>query len=66
SEDVSPVLVVGHNPDMEELVCMLTGEQATFPTAALARIDLPIDSWSELVPETDGALIDLWRPRELE
>jgi phosphohistidine phosphatase len=35
------VMVVGHNPGLEELVEALTGEAESMPTAALARIDLP-------------------------
>ncbi len=60
------VMVVGHNPGVEELVRLLSGAHETMPTAALARIDLPIDTWSELVPGVPGTLVDLWRPKELK
>ena len=42
------VLIVGHNPGFENLVRMLTGETVVMPTAALARINLDIESWHEL------------------
>ena len=42
------VMIVGHNPGLEELVEQLTGEQHDLPTAALARIVLPIDRWRDL------------------
>jgi phosphohistidine phosphatase len=64
-DDAASLMVVGHNPDLEELVHLLTGESTTLPTAALARIELPIDSWSELAPGVRGRLAGVWRPKEL-
>ena len=61
----TPVLVVAHNPGMEELVARLTGRAETLPTATLAQIELPIDSWGALRSSTRGRLVNLWRPREL-
>ncbi len=60
------VMVVGHNPGVEELVTLLSGARERMPTAALARIDLPIDSWPEVVSGVEGTLVDLWRPKELK
>lgn len=60
------VLVVGHNPGLEELVTRLTGRTELFPTAALAQIALPIASWTELRSSTEGRLANLWRPKELD
>ena len=65
--DVERVLIVGHNPGLEELVAILTGRDETMPTAALAQITLPIDDWVQLVgprPRTRGRLVELWRPKE--
>jgi len=59
------LMVVGHNPGLEELLLVLTGEAERMPTAALAQVTLPIDSWSELSYETAGELVKIWRPREL-
>jgi phosphohistidine phosphatase len=62
------VMIVGHNPGLEELVEQLTGEQHDLPTAALARIVLPIDRWRDLRDlrvSTRGTLFGLWRPKEL-
>ena len=62
------VMIVGHNPDLEELLEILTGDVEVLPTAALAQVELDIDLWHELSFETDelqGKLIALWRPREL-
>jgi phosphohistidine phosphatase len=59
------VMIVGHNPGLEELIEHLTGEQQDLPTAALARIVLPIDRWCDLKVSTRGMLLGLWRPKEL-
>jgi phosphohistidine phosphatase len=58
------VLVVGHNPDMDEFLTMLTDSNDHMTTAALAQIDLPITSWQELNEATDGRLQVIWSPRE--
>jgi phosphohistidine phosphatase len=59
------ILIIGHNPGLEELLEMLTGEQESLPTAAIARVDLPIASWQALADETPGKLVKVWRPKEL-
>jgi phosphohistidine phosphatase len=63
--DPQRIMVVGHNPVLEELGERLTGRGETMPTAALAQVELPIDSWSELSEETPGRLINFWEPRQL-
>ena len=60
------VLVVGHNPGIEEFLAVLCGEEVTMPTAAVAQVSLSIDDWSDLSPETKAKLVDVWRPRELK
>ncbi len=43
------VLLVGHNPGIEELISLLTGSSQHMPTAALAKIRLEgADDWSEI------------------
>lgn len=64
--DASRLLVVGHNPGLEELVAALTGGFAALPTAAMAQVDLDVDVWPELTTGARGRLVNLWRPRELE
>ncbi len=59
------VLVVGHNPGLEDWLDRLIGHVETFPTAALAQIELPVDSWLDLSTDTRGALQGLWRPKEI-
>lgn len=68
------VMIVGHNPGLEDLVQFLVGRgppselrklKTKFPTAALARIDLGPMSWSK-VGKGSGVLTDLVYPREME
>jgi phosphohistidine phosphatase len=64
-DDLERVMVVGHNPGMEELVQELTGQYVAMPTAALAQIELPLQQWQQLDMGTHGHLVNLWRPKEL-
>ncbi len=57
------VMVVGHNPGLEELVVALTGEAEPMPTAAVAQIALPIARWREIGEEIEGELVYVWKPR---
>lgn len=59
------VMLVGHNPGIEDFLADLTGVPTRLPTAALARVDLPIAGWSELTDATRGKLAGVWRPKEL-
>lgn len=71
--DVHTLMLVGHNPGLEDLTLMLCASAAgdalervkvKFPTGALAVIDLPVDEWSAVAPET-GRLDRFIQPREL-
>ena len=62
--DTDTVMIVGHNPGLEELVAHLTGQPEAMPTAGLAEIELPIDRWREITASVRGRLVQLWRPKE--
>jgi phosphohistidine phosphatase len=64
-EEAGCVMIVGHNPGMEELLDFLTGESEWLPTAALAQVELPIQCWRDIDEDVEGELIRIWRPREL-
>lgn len=64
-ESVSTLLLVGHNPDIEELINDLGGKEERMPTAALAVFHLPIDNWAELNLGDEYELAGVWRPKEL-
>ena len=64
-EGADEILLVGHNPGLEGLLEMLSGESRSFPTAALARIALDIEKWSKL-REGAGRIELFVKPKEIE
>ena len=60
------VMIVGHNPGLEDLLELLLGEWYRMPTAALAQIGLPIADWHDLTPGVVGELRHLWTPDMLD
>jgi phosphohistidine phosphatase len=64
-EEYKAVLVVGHNPDLEELLTILTGLEEPLPTAALAQVKLSLKRWAALSESSAGKVIKVWRPKEL-
>ena len=58
------VMIIGHNPDLEDLVEAVTGEYVVLTTANLACIDLDVDSWSE-IDAARGRLRWVIRPKDL-
>jgi phosphohistidine phosphatase len=59
------VMVVGHNPGLEQFLEELTGDYHALPTATLAWVTLPIQSWAEVFDKAEGKLVNIWRPREI-
>ena len=64
------VLIVGHNPGLEELVMHLVGEDLDLPedgkllpTATVARLEMP-DDWRALAAGS-AQLVSITRPRSL-
>lgn len=56
-------MIIGHNPGLEGLIKFITGELQAMPTAGLAVIDLEIEDWNEITPES-GKLRTIVRPKE--
>jgi phosphohistidine phosphatase len=61
ADNVSSVMVVGHNPTFEALVGALPREPVRsladgFATCGLVVFSLPVGRWDEVVPETAGVL----------
>lgn len=65
-DDVKCVMIVGHNPGLEGLLQILSRKVESMPTAAVARLTLPIDSWKDLTVEVHAKLKDLWLARDLK
>jgi phosphohistidine phosphatase len=65
---VATVLLIGHNPGIEDLTRMLDRDALSsvqkFPTAALAVLGFDVEAWNELEPGT-GHLATFFTPRDL-
>ena len=66
------VLIVGHNPGLEQLVLLLAREgglrdeaAVKYPTATLAEIALPVERWRDVAAGM-GSLTRFTRPRDLD
>lgn len=58
------VMLIGHNPGLEDLLASLTGQALTLPTAALACVDLTVEQWNQL-RAGKGKLVYRLTPKEL-
>jgi phosphohistidine phosphatase len=70
-EPVASVMVVGHNPGLQNLALVLASAgaelerlEAKFPTAALATLTFPQTTWSQVSPR-DGVLAAYVVPNQL-
>jgi phosphohistidine phosphatase len=68
SNEYNSVLLVGHNPTVEETVQMITNSpDITMATCAIAHLTLSIDTWTDLKEKQtlSGKLENFWTPKEL-
>ena len=65
SNEYVRALIIGHNPGLEKLVEMLTGEIHLMPTCSLAHVKFRVDKWSEIDNKIKGKVAGIWRPRDL-
>jgi phosphohistidine phosphatase len=64
SQDVSTVLVLGHNPGWEGAVAKLGGQWLRMTTANAALLESDAEDWAEAM-EAGWVLVDILRPKEL-
>jgi phosphohistidine phosphatase len=73
-DDADRLLLVGHNPGLENLALRLTREEdgplreeveIKYPTGTLAEISLPVHRWADVAPGA-GTLSRFIRPRDLD
>ncbi|HEX8481541.1 MAG TPA: histidine phosphatase family protein [Allosphingosinicella sp.] len=71
---VGRLLLVGHNPGLEELALRLSGPGADrfrreieikYPTGTVVEIELPVERWAE-VKDGIGRIVRFIRPRDLD
>jgi phosphohistidine phosphatase len=58
-------LLVGHNPGVEELLMLLTGESKKVPTATLMKLELKSSKWATAADKR-ARVAWLIKPRDLE
>ncbi|HEY0625662.1 MAG TPA: histidine phosphatase family protein [Allosphingosinicella sp.] len=71
-DEAERLLIVGHNPGLENLALALTREgplraevAIKYPTGTVAEISLPIENWVD-IDEGTGTLTRFIRPRDLD
>lgn len=73
-DDAASLLIVGHNPGLEQLTLRLSGTgddrllaaaAEKYPTATLAAIRFDVGSWTEVAAD-QGTLTRFLRPRDLD
>jgi phosphohistidine phosphatase len=71
SDKHTRVLLVGHNPTVEEVIEMLTDSLDTIrmPPCALAHLNLQIEKWSDINKQekinSRAQLVNIWRKEDL-
>lgn len=65
-ERYDSLLLIAHNPGLEELIYQWTSEFVAFPTAALALFQWPFERWSQIELKSSIAYDRLWKPKELD
>lgn len=68
SNRYNSILLVGHNPTIQEIIEMLTdSSEISMPTYALAHLTITIDKWTDINKKQAAKvrLVHLWRPKEL-
>jgi phosphohistidine phosphatase len=63
--DLEAVLLVGHNPVLEQVVQQLTGESVHLSAGALCHVELKAAKWSE-IHAAEHKLCKVVRPQELD
>jgi phosphohistidine phosphatase len=63
-DDAEDLLVVGHNPALEDLQTILTGQSAHFSPGTLAKIVFETEKWGE-IGSAKGTLQRIVSPKDL-
>ena len=64
-DDVDTVMLIGHNPSLEELTATLCGSSPRYPAGALGTIEFTIDQWAYVAPGS-GTLTAHVTPAQLK
>lgn len=64
SANINILMLVGHNPVLEELVSILTHKSINMSTCTLVQINLHVMNWKNIISQ-DGfrsEIINIWKP----
>ena len=59
------IMLVGHNPGLEQLLSHMIGRISEMPTGSLAELELPIDHWPDAGAGA-ARLVRFLKPKELD
>ncbi len=64
SIDRTTLLLIGHNPVLEELVAILTRHSIKMSTCTLVQINLCLPNWDNIVSQPDfkSEIMNIWKP----
>ena len=65
-DELDRVMIIGHNPGLEALVQMLSHQVDALPTAAIAYLAIPVETWKDIKEDGDSQLVELWLPKDLK
>lgn len=67
-EDKDMLLIVGHNPTLEQLISLLTNKTVRLPTCTLVQIKLNIANWNKVIHHSGSKpeIVNIWRPKKVE
>ncbi len=63
-DDAHSVLLVGHNPGLEDMLHLLTDRVGQLATGTLAKVEIEVTKWSD-VAEVSGKLDWIVKPQDL-
>jgi phosphohistidine phosphatase len=64
-ESVDSVMVIAHNPGLDDFLEIVCDECGHMPTACIAYIEYHIERWSDLHAAMRGEVVHFWTPREI-
>ncbi len=65
SEYVERLMIVGHNPDIEDLYGRLSGDSIHYSTCTLSIIEFELDSWRSFRLNSACKVLEFWSPKEV-
>jgi len=65
-DEIERVMVIGHNPGLEGLCQILSGQIVPLSTGAVAHLVLSINHWNELNMDGEGELVETFSPGDLK